>query len=86
MPTEHAKQAFVNRDKEKTGSIPALEFVDLIRKIRQHKLSSYVDENLLAVSPTVRVCLAACVCARLRACVCVCVCVCVCDPPRSQHC
>jgi solute carrier family 25 aspartate/glutamate transporter 12/13 len=49
LPTEHARQAFVSKDSDRTGSIPALEFVDLVRKIRKHKLSGYVNDNLLAV-------------------------------------
>ena len=40
----------MSKDSDRTGSIPALEFVDLVRKIRKHKLSGYVNDNLLAVS------------------------------------
>lgn len=32
------------------GSIPAVSFVELMRKTREHKLSPFVNENLLAVS------------------------------------
>ena len=50
LPTEHARQAFVSRDKDNTGTIPALEFVDLMKTIRGFKMSDHVREHLLTVS------------------------------------
>ena len=50
LPTEHARQAFRLRDKDQTGTIPALEFVDLMTKIRGFRMSEHVQENLLSVS------------------------------------
>ena len=50
LPTEHARQAFVIRDKDRSGSLPALEFVALMKDIRGFKMSLYVQDNLLSVS------------------------------------
>ena len=50
LPTEHARQAFRLRDKNVTGTIPALEFVDLMQEIRGFRMSEHVQENLLSVS------------------------------------
>ena len=52
LPTEHARQAFRLRDKDQTGTIPALEFMDLMTKIRGFRMSEHVQENLLSVSVT----------------------------------
>jgi solute carrier family 25 aspartate/glutamate transporter 12/13 len=50
LPTEHARQAFRIRDTDKTGKIPALEFVDLMVSIRGFRMSDHVKENLLTVA------------------------------------
>ena len=50
LPTEHARQAFRLRDKDQTGTIPALEFVELMTQIRGFRMSEHVQENLLSVS------------------------------------
>jgi len=50
LPTEHARQAFISRDKDRSGSLPALEFVGLMKDIRGFKMSPYVQDNLLSVS------------------------------------
>ena len=49
LPTEHARQAFRLRDKDQTGTIPALEFVELMTQIRGFRMSEHVQENLLSV-------------------------------------
>lgn len=51
LPTEHARQAFRLRDKDQSGTIPALEFVELMTLIRGFRMSEHIQENLLAVSP-----------------------------------
>lgn len=51
LPTEHARQAFRLRDKDQSGTIPALEFVELMTLIRGFRMSDHIQENLLAVSP-----------------------------------
>jgi solute carrier family 25 aspartate/glutamate transporter 12/13 len=50
LPTEHARQVFSAADTRQTGSIPALEFVDVMKKIRKYRMSPYVQDNLLTVS------------------------------------
>lgn len=50
LPTEHARQGFVGRDQDKSGAIPALEFVELMKKIRGFRMSSYVQDHLLSVA------------------------------------
>lgn len=50
LPTEHARQAFTSRDIKRTGSIPALEFVELMKKTRGFRMSKYVQDNLLSVA------------------------------------
>ena len=50
LPTEHVRQAFVSQDKDNTGTIPALEFVDLMKTIRGFEMSDHVREHLLTVS------------------------------------
>ena len=49
LPTEHARQAFRLRDKDQSGTIPAVEFVDLMTKIRGFRLSEHVQDHLLSV-------------------------------------
>ena len=50
LPTEHARQVFSAADSSKTGSIPALEFVEIMLKIRKYRMSVFVQDNLLSVS------------------------------------
>ena len=50
LPTEHARQAFMSRDVDKSGTIPALEFVDLMKKIRGFRMSEHIQDHLLSVS------------------------------------
>uniref|UniRef100_A0A671R1B5 Solute carrier family 25 member 13 n=1 Tax=Sinocyclocheilus anshuiensis TaxID=1608454 RepID=A0A671R1B5_9TELE len=50
MQLEHARQAFMQRDKAKTGTITALDFRDLMVTIRPHMLTPFVEECLVAVA------------------------------------
>jgi len=50
MQLEHARQAFAQRDKVKTGAITALDFRDIMVTIRPHMLTPFVEECLVAVS------------------------------------
>ncbi|XP_065883416.1 electrogenic aspartate/glutamate antiporter SLC25A12, mitochondrial-like isoform X2 [Dysidea avara] len=50
LPTEHARQAFISCDPEGSGSIPAVEFIKLMSKIREFRMSSYVKDHLLSVA------------------------------------
>uniref|UniRef100_A0A673HME6 Solute carrier family 25 member 13 n=1 Tax=Sinocyclocheilus rhinocerous TaxID=307959 RepID=A0A673HME6_9TELE len=50
MQLEHARQAFMQRDKAKTGTITALDFRDIMVTIRPHMLTPFVEECLVAVA------------------------------------
>uniref|UniRef100_W5MYN3 Solute carrier family 25 member 13 n=1 Tax=Lepisosteus oculatus TaxID=7918 RepID=W5MYN3_LEPOC len=50
MQLEHARQAFLQRDKAKTGTITALDFRDIMVTIRPHMLTPFVEECLVAVA------------------------------------
>lgn len=50
MQLEHARQAFVQRDKVRTGAVTALDFRDIMVTIRPHMLTPFVEECLVAVS------------------------------------
>jgi solute carrier family 25 aspartate/glutamate transporter 12/13 len=50
LPTEHARQVFSATDASGSGSIPALNFVELMMRIRKYRMSPYVQENLLSVA------------------------------------
>ena len=47
---EHALQAFRKKDVERTGSITALDFYDIMTTLKSHLLTHFVKENLLTVS------------------------------------
>ena len=46
LSTEHARQAFILRDKDQSGTIPATEFVDLMKKIRGFEMSDCVQNHV----------------------------------------
>ncbi|KTF83738.1 hypothetical protein cypCar_00003688 [Cyprinus carpio] len=48
MQLEHARQAFIQRDKAKTGTVTALDFRDIMVTIRPHILTPFVKECLVA--------------------------------------
>ncbi|XP_056656587.1 electrogenic aspartate/glutamate antiporter SLC25A13, mitochondrial isoform X2 [Monodelphis domestica] len=49
MQLEHARQAFMQRDKAHGGRVSATDFRDILVTIRPHILSPFVEESLLAV-------------------------------------
>lgn len=50
LQLEHARQAFAQKDKSKSGTITALDFSDIMATIRHHMLTPFVEENLVSVS------------------------------------
>ncbi|KAK0139873.1 Calcium-binding mitochondrial carrier protein Aralar2 [Merluccius polli] len=50
MQLEHARQAFVQRDKGHSGAITALDFRDIMVTIRPHMLTPFVEDGLVAVA------------------------------------
>ncbi|KAI4817504.1 hypothetical protein KUCAC02_010897 [Chaenocephalus aceratus] len=50
MQLEHARQAFIQRDQDHSGSISALDFRDIMVTIRPHILTSFVEQCLVAVA------------------------------------
>ncbi|XP_077052196.1 electrogenic aspartate/glutamate antiporter SLC25A13, mitochondrial isoform X2 [Siphateles boraxobius] len=50
MQLEHARQAFVQRDKVRTGAVTALDFRDIMVTIRPHMLTPFVEECLVAAA------------------------------------
>lgn len=52
LQLEHARQAFAQKDKNKSGTITALDFSDIMATIRHHMLTPFVEENLVSVSLT----------------------------------
>lgn len=49
LQLEHARQAFAQKDKSKSGTITALDFSDIMATIRHHMLTPFVEENLVSV-------------------------------------
>ncbi|XP_077472996.1 electrogenic aspartate/glutamate antiporter SLC25A12, mitochondrial-like [Stigmatopora argus] len=50
LQLEHARQAFAQKDKGKSGTITALEFSDIMVTIRRHMLTPFVEENLVSAA------------------------------------
>ncbi|KAG7466872.1 hypothetical protein MATL_G00146990 [Megalops atlanticus] len=50
LQLEHARQAFAQKDKSKSGSISALDFSDIMATIRHHMLTPFVEENLVSAA------------------------------------
>ncbi|KAK2858237.1 hypothetical protein Q7C36_006156 [Tachysurus vachellii] len=50
LQLEHARQAFAQKDKAKTGTISALDFSDIMSTIRHHMLTPFVEENLVSAA------------------------------------
>ncbi|XP_039613557.1 calcium-binding mitochondrial carrier protein Aralar1 [Polypterus senegalus] len=50
LQLEHAKQAFAQKDKSKSGSISALDFSDIMVTIRSYMLTPFVEENLVSAA------------------------------------
>ncbi|TSK42098.1 Calcium-binding mitochondrial carrier protein Aralar1 [Bagarius yarrelli] len=50
LQLEHARQAFAQKDKAKTGMISAMDFSDIMSTIRHHMLTNFVEENLVSAA------------------------------------
>ncbi|XP_047456250.1 calcium-binding mitochondrial carrier protein Aralar1-like isoform X2 [Mugil cephalus] len=50
LQLEHARQAFAQKDKNKSGTITALDFSDIMVTIRHHMLTPFVEENLVSAA------------------------------------
>ena len=50
MHEEHALQAFKKCDRDKDGFISTIEFYEIMRLLKSHLLTKFVEENLIAVS------------------------------------
>ncbi|KAK5860988.1 hypothetical protein PBY51_022421 [Eleginops maclovinus] len=50
LQLEHARQAFSQKDKKKSGTITALDFSDIMATIRHHMLTPFVEENLVSAA------------------------------------
>ncbi|NXE25665.1 CMC1 protein, partial [Ardeotis kori] len=50
LQSEHARQAFALRDKNKSGMITGLDFSDIMVTLRSHMLTPFVEENLVSVA------------------------------------
>uniref|UniRef100_A0A4W3IEQ3 Solute carrier family 25 member 12 n=1 Tax=Callorhinchus milii TaxID=7868 RepID=A0A4W3IEQ3_CALMI len=50
LQLEHARQAFAQKDKNKSGTITALDFNDIMVTIRSHILTPFVEENLVSAA------------------------------------
>ncbi|KAM8856833.1 electrogenic aspartate/glutamate antiporter SLC25A12, mitochondrial-like isoform 1-T1 [Synchiropus picturatus] len=50
LQLEHARQAFAQKDKKKSGAITALDFSDIMATIRHHMLTPFVEENLVSAA------------------------------------
>lgn len=50
LQLEHARQAFAQKDKVKSGVISSMDFSDIMSTIRHHMLTPFVEENLVSVS------------------------------------
>uniref|UniRef100_A0A8C3UNQ1 Solute carrier family 25 member 12 n=1 Tax=Catharus ustulatus TaxID=91951 RepID=A0A8C3UNQ1_CATUS len=50
LQSEHARQAFALKDKNKSGVITGLDFNEIMVTIRSHMLTPFVEENLVSVA------------------------------------
>ncbi|XP_010885386.1 calcium-binding mitochondrial carrier protein Aralar1 isoform X1 [Esox lucius] len=50
LQLEHARQAFAQKDKDKSGTISAMDFSDIMATIRHHVLTPFVEENLVSAA------------------------------------
>ncbi|XP_015724001.1 calcium-binding mitochondrial carrier protein Aralar1 isoform X1 [Coturnix japonica] len=50
LQSEHARQAFALKDKNKSGMITGLDFSDVMVTLRSHMLTPIVEENLVSVA------------------------------------
>ncbi|NXG57866.1 CMC1 protein, partial [Hemiprocne comata] len=50
LQSEHARQAFALKDKNKSGMITGLDFNEIMVTLRSHMLTPFVEENLVSVA------------------------------------
>ncbi|KAM9189570.1 electrogenic aspartate/glutamate antiporter SLC25A12, mitochondrial isoform 2-T2 [Mergus octosetaceus] len=50
LQSEHARQAFAMKDKNKSGMITGLDFNEIMVTLRSHMLTPFVEENLVSVA------------------------------------
>ncbi|KAA0713313.1 Calcium-binding mitochondrial carrier protein [Triplophysa tibetana] len=50
LQLEHARQAFAQKDKVKSGVISSMDFSDIMSTIRHHMLTPFVEENLVSAA------------------------------------
>ncbi|XP_030065635.1 electrogenic aspartate/glutamate antiporter SLC25A12, mitochondrial isoform X1 [Microcaecilia unicolor] len=50
LQLEHARQAFAQKDKNRTGTITGLDFSNIMVTIRPHMLTPFVEENLVSAA------------------------------------
>ncbi|XP_036401770.1 calcium-binding mitochondrial carrier protein Aralar1-like isoform X2 [Megalops cyprinoides] len=50
LQLEHARQAFAQKDRGRSGAISALDFSDIMATIRHHMLTPFVEENLVSAA------------------------------------
>ncbi|XP_047917499.1 electrogenic aspartate/glutamate antiporter SLC25A12, mitochondrial isoform X2 [Anser cygnoides] len=50
LQSEHARQAFAMKDKNKSGMITGLDFSEIMVTLRSHMLTPFVEENLVSVA------------------------------------
>ncbi|XP_063069483.1 electrogenic aspartate/glutamate antiporter SLC25A12, mitochondrial-like isoform X2 [Engraulis encrasicolus] len=50
LQLEHARQAFAQKDKNKSGVISSVDFSDIMSTIRHHMLTPFVEENLVSAA------------------------------------
>ncbi|XP_051872358.1 electrogenic aspartate/glutamate antiporter SLC25A13, mitochondrial [Pristis pectinata] len=58
LQQEHARQAFIQKDKDKSGSISVLDFKDIMITVRPHMVTQFVEQSLVSAAgstPTHRV-------------------------------
>ncbi|XP_078085535.1 electrogenic aspartate/glutamate antiporter SLC25A13, mitochondrial [Mustelus asterias] len=50
LQQEHARQAFMQKDKDKTGSISVMDFKEIMVTVRPHMLTQFVEQSLVAAA------------------------------------
>ncbi|XP_067907345.1 electrogenic aspartate/glutamate antiporter SLC25A13, mitochondrial [Heterodontus francisci] len=50
LQQEHARQAFMQRDKDKSGSISVVDFKDIMVTVRPHMLTQFVEQSLVTAA------------------------------------
>ncbi|GCB73240.1 hypothetical protein scyTo_0006687 [Scyliorhinus torazame] len=50
LQQEHARQAFMQRDKDKSGSISVMDFKEIMVTVRPHMLTQFVEQSLVTAA------------------------------------